>query len=90
VGGSNEEYVSAIEHDLKNQARQPKEHFKKLLEAARSNHTYPVKHNLKDYTMMKNFMTSRAISKGNKPEGDPSGKGTASFPGEAVVMTIYD
>jgi hypothetical protein len=40
--------------------------------------------------MMKNFMTSRAISKGNKPEGDPSGKGTASFPGEAVVMTIYD
>jgi hypothetical protein len=53
------------------------------------NHTYPVKHKLKDCTMMKIFMTSGALSKGMKPEGDPSGKGMTSDPGEAVVMTIY-
>jgi hypothetical protein len=40
--------------------------------------------------MMKNFMTSRALSKGKKPEGDPGRKGTVSFPGEATVMMIND
>jgi hypothetical protein len=78
--GSNEEYVAAAEHDFKRQARQPKENFEKLLEAACPNHVYHIKHKLKECTMMKNFMTSGTISKGKKPEGDPGGKGPPPFP----------
>jgi hypothetical protein len=36
--------------------------------------------------MMKNFMTSGALSKGKKTEGDPS---MTSFLGEAAIMMIY-
>jgi hypothetical protein len=36
--------------------------------------------------MMKNFMTSGALSKGKKPEGDPC---MAPFPREEAVMSIY-
>jgi hypothetical protein len=61
----------------------------KLLEVACLNHTYSTKHKLKDYTMMKNFMTSGALSKGKKPEGDQGGNGAASDPEEAAVMIIY-
>jgi hypothetical protein len=71
------------------QARQPKDHFEKLLKTASLNHTYPVKHKLKDYTMMKNFMNSVALSKGKKLEGDLAEKGTTSIPGEVAVITIY-
>jgi hypothetical protein len=75
-----EEYVVATEHDFKHQAWQPKDHFEKLCKVAYSNHTYPIKQKLKACTMMKNFMTSWALSKGKKSEGDPGGKGTTSFP----------
>jgi hypothetical protein len=37
--------------------------------------------------MMKNFMTSKAFSKGRKPGG---GGGAAPIPREAEVMTIFD
>jgi hypothetical protein len=81
----------ATEYDFKCQARQPKDHFEKLLEASYPNHMYPMlKHKLKDCTMMKNFMTSGAHSKGKKPEGDPGGKGMSSFPGKVAAMMIYD
>jgi hypothetical protein len=83
-----EEYVTTVERDFKHHARQPKDHFEKLLEAACPNHTHPVKHKLKDCTMMKNFMTSGALSKGEKPEGDPGGKGAVPFPEEEAVMAI--
>jgi hypothetical protein len=66
------------------------EHFKKLLEAASPNHAYPIKHKLKDCTMMKNFMTSGALSKGKKPERDPGRKGLPPFPEEEALMSIYD
>jgi hypothetical protein len=51
---------------------------------------YPVKHKLKDCTMMKNFMTLGALSMGKKPEEDPGGKGAVYDPGEAVSMIIYN
>jgi hypothetical protein len=43
-------------------------------------------------TMMRNFMTSRAFSKGGKPGGgEDLGKKDASLiPGQAEVMTIFD
>jgi hypothetical protein len=39
--------------------------------------------------MMKNFMTSGALSKGKKPEGEPEDRTTAPFPGEEEVMPIH-
>jgi hypothetical protein len=61
----------------------------KLLEVTCPNHAYPVRNKLKECTMMKNIMTSRALSKGKKPEGEPGGKAVTPFPGEEVVMSIY-
>jgi hypothetical protein len=85
---SNEEYVTAVKHDFKRQAWQPKDHFEKLFEAACQNHSYPVKHKVKNCTMMKNFMTSGALSRGKKPEGEPRGRWATLKPEEAAVMTI--
>jgi hypothetical protein len=53
----------------------------KLLEVACLNHTNSTKHKLKDYTMMKNFMTSGALSKGKKPDGDTCRKSATPNPG---------
>jgi hypothetical protein len=38
--------------------------------------------------MMKNYMTSEALTKGKKPEGDLGGKATP-IPEEEAVMSIY-
>jgi hypothetical protein len=78
--GSNEEYVTATKRDFKSQAWQLNEHFEKLLKLACSNHPYPVKHKLKECTMMRNFMTWGVVSKGKNPKGDSSGKGATPFP----------
>jgi hypothetical protein len=67
AGDSDEEYVTATERDLKHQAHQLKDHFEKLLKVNYLNHSYPVKHKLKDCTMMKNFMTSGALSGAGSP-----------------------
>jgi hypothetical protein len=69
VNGS-EEYVTTTKRDFKHQVRQPSEHFEKLLEAAYPNHAYPIKHKLKECTIMKNFMTLVALSKAKKPDRD--------------------
>jgi hypothetical protein len=58
ISDSDEELVTTAECDSKAQARQPTDHFKKLLEATCPNHTYPVKHRLKECTMMKNYITT--------------------------------
>jgi hypothetical protein len=86
---SNEEYVASAERDFKHQVRWPNEHFTKLLEVAYPNHEYPMKHKLKECTMMKNFLTSGALSMGKKPEGDQGKRGMTPFPREEVVMSIY-
>jgi hypothetical protein len=54
AGTSSEEHVTTTERDFKRQVRQLKDHFEKLLEVTCLNHSYPVKHKLKDYTMLKN------------------------------------
>jgi hypothetical protein len=77
VGDSGEECVVATGHDFKCQTRSPKDHFEKLLKATYLHHSYPIKHKLKDCTIMKKFMTSGAFSKGRKPGGDPGGKSVA-------------
>jgi hypothetical protein len=77
------------EHNFKHPTQQPSEHFDKVLESTCPNHVYPVKHKLTECTTMKNFMNSGTHSKGKKPEGDPSGKGSTPFLGEEAVMLIY-
>jgi hypothetical protein len=69
--------------------RQPADHFTKLLEATCANHMYPIRYNLKECFMMKNYMTMGAFPKGKKPEGDSAKKSAAPFPEEKVVMPIY-
>jgi hypothetical protein len=79
--GSDEEHVMAAKRDFKHQAQQPTYHFEKLLKVTCPNHAHPVIHKLKECTMMKNYMTSGALTKGKKPERDPWGKATTPFPG---------
>jgi hypothetical protein len=66
--------MAAAEHDIKCQAWLPAYHFEKLLEATCPNHTFPIKHKLKECTMMKNYMTTRTFARSKKPEGDLVGK----------------
>jgi hypothetical protein len=89
VGDSIEELITAVECDVKCQARQPVDHFKKLLKATDPNHTYLVRHKLKESTMMKNYMTMRTFATCKKSNSDLSGKATTPFPEEKAVMSIY-
>jgi hypothetical protein len=77
---SNKEHGTAIERDFKRKARQPVDHFEKFLEVTCPNHAYPIRHKFKECSMMKNYMTTGALAKGKKPEGDPAGKAAAPFP----------
>jgi hypothetical protein len=90
VDDFSEEYVVAVERNFKWQTRLPKDHFKILLEATCPHNSYPIKHKLKDCTLMKMFMMSGAFSKDRKPEEDLGGKSAAPIPLEAAVMTIFD
>jgi hypothetical protein len=69
--------------------RMPSDHFKKHLKVTYPNHAYPIK--LKECTMMKTYMTSRALTKGKKPDGDLGGGGNVATPflEEESVMLIY-
>jgi hypothetical protein len=58
VEDSDEECVAIAEHDFKLCTKPPKDHFEKIHEAACPHHPYPVKHKLRDCTMMKKFMSS--------------------------------
>jgi hypothetical protein len=40
----------------------PIDYFKRLLEEACPNHTYRVRHKLKDCSMMRSFMTSGSLT----------------------------
>jgi hypothetical protein len=62
----------------------------KLLETACPHHPYPVKHKLKDYTMMKKFMASGAPPICDRPGRNLGGKCAAPVPREVEVMTIFD
>jgi hypothetical protein len=50
---SDEELMAAAEHDFKCPALSPTNHFEKLLNTACPNHTFPIKHKLKECSMTK-------------------------------------
>jgi hypothetical protein len=53
------------------------------------NHAYPIRHELKECSMMKNYMTIGAFTKGKNPEGDLAGKTATPFTEEKAVMSNY-
>jgi hypothetical protein len=86
VEGSDEEFVALAERDFKRHTGPPKDHFEKVLEVACPHHPYPVKHKLRDCTMMKTFMSSDMPDDGDELAKDFGGNGMAL--GEAKVVTI--
>jgi hypothetical protein len=64
AGSSGMGHVATTACSGKHQVHLPIDHFKRLLEEACSNHVYPIKHKIKDCSMMKNFMVSRSLTPG--------------------------
>jgi hypothetical protein len=62
AGGSGVGRISTTARSDKRMGRLPMDHFKRLLEEACPNHKYPVRHKLKDYNMMRIFMTSGSLT----------------------------
>jgi hypothetical protein len=83
-------HITATAGSGKCQAWPPIDHFEKLLEETCPNHTYPIKHNLKDYGMMKNFMASGSLTQGMEADEVPNEGDMMLFPVEDAVMTICD
>jgi hypothetical protein len=90
IDNSGEEFVAMAERDFKRWTQPPKDHFEKILEVACLNHPCPVKHKLRDCTMMKKFITSGVPSGGDKPRRDLGGKRVTPRLGETEVGTIID
>jgi hypothetical protein len=66
------------------------DHFKKLLGETYPNHAYPVKHNLRDCGMMKNFMASGSLARRMVIDEVLDEGNTMPFPREDTIMMIYD
>jgi hypothetical protein len=84
IEDSDEECVVTAERNFKWRTRTPKDHFEKILEATSPHHPYPVKHNLRDCSMMKKFM-----SLGAPPGGDDSTRDSRCS-GMVEVASITD
>jgi hypothetical protein len=81
--------ISATTHSGKRSARVPTDYLKRLLEEACPNHTYPVRHKLKDCGMMRSFMTSGCLTWGAEPDEGPNGSNVWLFPEENAIMTVF-
>jgi hypothetical protein len=62
AGSSSMGHISATTCSGKRSARTTTDYFKMLLEEACPNHTYPVRHKLKDCGMMQSFMTLGSLT----------------------------
>jgi hypothetical protein len=65
------------------------DHFKRLLEEACPNHVYPVMHRLKDYDMMRSFMTSGSLTRGAELDEGPDGSNMTPFTKENAIRTVH-
>jgi hypothetical protein len=90
VGGSGVRRTPAATQNDKRRARPSTFHFKRLLEEACPNHTNPVRHKLKDCSMIRSFMISGSITGGAELNEGPNGSDTTSFPEENAIMTVYE
>jgi hypothetical protein len=66
------------------------DHFGRLLKEDCPNHVDPIKHEFRDYSLMKSFMTSRSILRGMEVDEDLDEGDSTPFPRENTVMMIYD
>jgi hypothetical protein len=82
-------HVATAARSGKRQAQLPMDHFERLFVEAYLNHAYPIKHNLKDWDTMKNFMISGSLSWGMEHDKDPSESDTMPFPGKDVAMMVH-
>jgi hypothetical protein len=86
---SDMEYITTTGRSVKCQAWPPIDHFERLLEEACPNYAYLVKHKLKDYGMMKNFITSGSLTRDKEPEEDMGESDSTPFNEEDAVMMVY-
>jgi hypothetical protein len=99
----NNNLITTIEHketrpkSSRAKAGPPKDHFEKLLDASCPDHEVPMKHALKDYRLIKNYVNNtlkpRAADPPKKvappPDNDDDAK--ARYPGEdGAVHMIFD
>jgi hypothetical protein len=82
--------VATAAGSSKRQARPPIDHIERLLEEACPNHSYPIKHKLRGYGMMKNFMVLGSLTRGIGLDEASRESDAAPFPNEDTVMMIYD
>jgi hypothetical protein len=83
------EHVTEAAGNSKRQARPPTDHFEKLFKEMCLNHTYSVKHKLRDCGMMKSFMTTGSLPRGMEITDDPTEGDTTPFPGEDAIKAIF-
>jgi hypothetical protein len=88
--GTSAKHTVEVAGNNKLQARLPTAHFEKLLEELCPNHAYAVKHKLRDYSLMKSFMATRSLPRGTEVIEAPIEDHTMPFPGEDVVMTVFE
>jgi hypothetical protein len=62
AGGSSMRHILTTARSDKHPMRPPIDQFKRLLKEAYPNHSYTVRHKLKDCGMMRIFMTSGSLS----------------------------
>jgi hypothetical protein len=62
AAGSDMRRILIATHSDSHHARPPMDHFKRLLEEACPNHACPIRHRLKDCSMMRSFMTSGSLT----------------------------
>jgi hypothetical protein len=89
AGDSDEELMVATECDFKCPTRPPIDHFEKLLEVTCLNHMFPIKHKLKECSMMKNYMAMGCLARARTPEGNLARMAATPFLEEKAVMSIY-
>jgi hypothetical protein len=89
AGGFGVRCISTVARSDERSVRPPTDHFKRLLKEACPNHAYPVKHRLKDYGMMRSFMTSGSPTLGVELNEGPDGSYTTPFPEENAIMMVY-
>jgi hypothetical protein len=77
--------ISTVACRDKREVRPPTDHVKRLLEEAYANHAYPVKHKLRDYGMLRSFMTSRSLTWGAELIKGSDRSDTTPFPEENTV-----
>jgi hypothetical protein len=73
-------HSSTSTHRNKHEARPPVDHFKRFLEEVYPNHAYPIKHKLKDCSMMRSFMTSGSLTRCVELDKGPDGINTTPSP----------